>query len=79
MARGRGRNLAFSCLGLSMPLGFSVGLVLGGVLVDMVGWRVGWYMSGGLTLFFAGVGLWALPKSRQDRGLVDILQLIVSR
>ncbi|RSM04041.1 hypothetical protein CEP52_007053 [Fusarium oligoseptatum] len=52
LPRGRGRNMAFSCLGLSQPLGFSVGLVLGGVFVDTVGWRAGWYLSGALTLFF---------------------------
>ncbi|KAE8385906.1 major facilitator superfamily domain-containing protein [Aspergillus alliaceus] len=59
---GKGRNLAFSCLGLSQPLGFSLGLVVGGVLIDTIGWRVGWYISGGITLFFTAVGLWAVPK-----------------
>ncbi|KAF7589037.1 hypothetical protein BBP40_004825 [Aspergillus hancockii] len=61
---GRGRNLAFSCMGLSQPLGFSLGLVVGGVLIDTIGWRAGWYISGGITLFFAVVGLWAVPKSK---------------
>jgi MFS family permease len=61
---GRGRNLAFSCLGLSQPLGFSLGLVVGGVLIDTIGWRAGWYISGGITLFFTIVGLWAVPKSK---------------
>lgn len=74
LPHGRGRNMAFSCLGLSQPLGFSIGLVLGGVLVDTVGWRVGWYLSGALTLFFSIVGLWALPTSRDDDNLKDILR-----
>lgn len=64
---GRSRNLAFSCLGLSQPLGFSLGLVVGGVLIDTIGWRAGWYISGGITLFFAAVGLWALPTSQVHR------------
>lgn len=34
---GKKRNIGFACLGLSQPLGFSVGLVLGGVLVDTNG------------------------------------------
>ncbi|KAJ3469579.1 hypothetical protein MRS44_003644 [Fusarium solani] len=42
LPHGRGRNMAFSCLGLSQPLGFSIGLVLGGVFVDTIGWRAGW-------------------------------------
>ncbi|KAI9926191.1 hypothetical protein MW887_004654 [Aspergillus wentii] len=63
LPQGRGRNLAFSLLGLSQPLGFSLGLVVGGILVDTIGWRAGWYISGGITLFFSVVGLWALPRS----------------
>ncbi|GES65501.1 MFS transporter [Aspergillus terreus] len=64
---GRGRNLAFSCIGLSQPLGFSLGLVVGGILVDTIGWRSGWYLAGGITLFFAAMGLWALPKSKRHQ------------
>ncbi|KAF4495322.1 hypothetical protein FAGAP_8527 [Fusarium agapanthi] len=50
LARGRGRNLAFACLGLSQLLGFSFGLVLGGVLVETIGWRSGWFLYGGINL-----------------------------
>lgn len=67
LPQGRGRNLAFSCVGLSQPLGFSLGLVVGGILVDTIGWRSGWYIAGGVTLFFAGVGMWALPKGDKDQ------------
>ncbi|KAL4977587.1 major facilitator superfamily domain-containing protein [Aspergillus desertorum] len=52
---GRGRNIAFSCMGLSQPLGFSLGLVIGG------------YISGGITLFFAAVGVWAVPVGKATR------------
>lgn len=61
LPQGRGRNFAFSCIGLSQPLGFSIGLVIGGVLIDTIGWRSGWYIAGGITLVFAVVGLWAIP------------------
>lgn len=64
---GKGRNLAFSCIGLSQPLGFSLGLVVGGILIDTIGWRAGWYIAAGITLFFAVVGLWSLPKSPVQR------------
>ncbi|EQB46962.1 hypothetical protein CGLO_13952 [Colletotrichum gloeosporioides Cg-14] len=70
---GRARNVAFSCLGLSQPLGFSVGLVLGGVLVDTVGWRVGFYLTGGLSLLLSFVGLWALPKSGDRRTASEVV------
>ncbi|KAI2966935.1 hypothetical protein CBS147323_5159 [Aspergillus niger] len=64
---GKGRNLAFSCIGLSQPLGFSLGLVVGGILIDTIGWRAGWYIAGGITLFFTVIGLWSLPKSPVQR------------
>ncbi|KAL1959162.1 hypothetical protein VTO42DRAFT_2667 [Malbranchea cinnamomea] len=72
LPQGRGRNLAFSCLGLSQPLGFSLGLVVGGILIDTVGWRAGWYLCGGITLFFAAVGVWALPTS-EARQYADVM------
>lgn len=69
--RGRPRNFAFACLGLSQPLGFSFGLVIGGVLQDAIGWRAAWYIFGALTLFLALIGFFALPRqdvSRSFRG-----------
>ncbi|KFA47731.1 hypothetical protein S40293_09485 [Stachybotrys chartarum IBT 40293] len=64
--KGKGRNIAFACLGLSQPLGFSFGLVIGGVLVDAAGWRVGWYLFGGISLFLSFLGLWALPHDPEN-------------
>lgn len=61
---GRKRNIGFSCLGLVQPAGFSVGLVLGGVFLDTVGWRVGYYICGGLTLTLFLVSIWALPPDQ---------------
>ena len=42
--QGRGRNMAFTCIGISQPLGFSLGLILGCILVDRDGVR--WSNSG---------------------------------
>lgn len=64
--RGKGRNLAFACLGLSQPLGFSFGLVIGGVLVDAAGWRTAWYIYAGICSFLSLVGIWALPHNPKD-------------
>lgn len=58
---GRRRNIGFACLGLSQPLGFSVGIVVGGVLVDTVGWRVGFYFGGGIVLLQAFAGWKIIP------------------
>ncbi|KAK2594634.1 hypothetical protein QQS21_007671 [Conoideocrella luteorostrata] len=74
LPRGRPRNFAFSCLGLSQPLGFSFGLVLGGVLQDLIGWRAAWYIYGALTLALSGVAFWALPSSHVERGFGGTVQ-----
>lgn len=74
VSRGRGRNVAFACLGLSQPLGFSFGLVIGGVLVETIGWRVGWYVYGGSTLLLSVLGTWAIPSSDSSRHLGVLLQ-----
>ncbi|GKZ26286.1 hypothetical protein AbraIFM66951_003607 [Aspergillus brasiliensis] len=71
--QGKSRNLAFASLGMAQPVGFCLGLVLGGVLVDTVGWRVGWYIAGGITLVLSFIGLWALPGASHTRKLEDVL------
>ncbi|KAH7363441.1 major facilitator superfamily domain-containing protein [Plectosphaerella cucumerina] len=73
MPRGRGRNLAFACLGLSQPLGFCFGLVIGGVLTDSIGWRAGWYLYGSITLLLTAIGFWSLPKSAPLGSLQSVL------
>lgn len=67
---GRQRNIGFSCLGFVQPIGFSLGLVLGGVLQDTTGWRVGWYLCGGLTMALFLISLWALPVDEKTEGTV---------
>jgi MFS family permease len=59
---GRARNLGFACLGFSQPLGFALGLVLSGVMIEKAGWRSGFYLSGSCTLAIAVAALWTLPK-----------------
>ncbi|EGU87228.1 hypothetical protein FOPG_10835 [Fusarium oxysporum f. sp. conglutinans race 2 54008] len=79
LARGRGRNFAFACLGLSQPLGFSFGLVLGGVLVETIGWRSGWFLYGGINLVLSAVGFWSLPKSEPLGTLQDVIQSVATK
>ncbi|KAI1368116.1 MFS general substrate transporter [Xylaria arbuscula] len=61
---GRPRNLGFACLGLAGPIGFSLGLVLGGVFIDSIGWRPAFYFVGASTGVLFLVGFWALPHDR---------------
>jgi MFS family permease len=74
IAYGRPRNLGFSCLGFSSPLGFLMGLVLGGVMVDSVGWRPAFYLAGATTAALGVFGFWALPKDPQPRPIRTVFK-----
>lgn len=75
---GRARNLGFACLGFSQPLGFAVGLVLSGIMIQRAGWRSGFYLAGGCTLAVAVAALWTLPKlpSQNKDGAVALLRKV---
>lgn len=66
---GKRRNIGFSCLGLSQPLGFSVGLVLGGVLVESASWRIGFYVAGGVTFIQTAVMAKAVPADEKQTNI----------
>ncbi|EXJ86773.1 hypothetical protein A1O3_03727 [Capronia epimyces CBS 606.96] len=59
---GRPRNLGFAFIFLAYPLGYGLGLALGGVFVNTVGWRPGFFAGGTTGFLFFLVGIWTLPK-----------------
>lgn len=61
---GKMRNSGFSFLAVGQVIGYGIGLVLGGVFVNTVGWRVGYYICGGASLALFVLGCWALPLDR---------------
>ncbi|KAH8847713.1 MFS sugar transporter [Pyricularia oryzae] len=66
---GRWRNMAFAFQGMGQPLGYSTGLILGGIFTDTVGWRFGFYISGGINAVLAICALVVLPSPpRHDEG-----------
>jgi len=60
---GKRRNYAFAAMGGGMPVGFSVGLALGGVLTDSIGWRFGYYLSAIVNTLAVIMATFGLPKS----------------
>ncbi|TLS30347.1 hypothetical protein PpBr36_03216 [Pyricularia pennisetigena] len=63
---GRWRNMAFAFQGMGQPLGYSTGLILGGIFTDTVGWRFGFYISGGINAVLAVCALVVLPSPPRD-------------
>lgn len=61
---GRHRNIAFSCLGVAQPLGFSLGLVMGGAVQAIGNWRLGYYVCAGILAAFIAMGLASIPPDK---------------
>lgn len=78
VANGKRRNVGFACLGLSMPLGFSFGLVLGGIFVKTTGWRAGYYVGGAVCFALFVIGVWALPNSARRPEELPILHRLAA-
>ncbi|KAK4942309.1 hypothetical protein LTR10_017916 [Elasticomyces elasticus] len=62
---GQRRNAAFAAMGGGQPIGFSIGLVIGGVLADGPGWRVGFYIAAAVNTVLLVVAFWCLPRVPQ--------------
>jgi len=65
---GTYRNTAFACLGAGQPFGYSIGLVLGGIFVEEVSWRYGYYVGAILTFISFIISIFGIPA---DTILVD--------
>ena len=63
---GKQRNAGFACMGGGQPLGFSLGLVFGGVFAQTIGWRWGFYIGAILNVIVLGVAVWGLPKHESN-------------
>ncbi len=64
---GRARNRVLGLYGITASVGFVVGLVAGGVLVDTVGWRGVFFVNVPVCVAMAAIGRRRLPTMRSTR------------
>ncbi|RSL50759.1 hypothetical protein CEP53_008698 [Fusarium sp. AF-6] len=60
--RGNWRNIAFAMNGMGSPLGYALGLVLGGIFADTIGWRWAYYMMAIINFCLSTCAIWSLPS-----------------
>lgn len=60
---GPRRNIAFATMGGGQPFGFGLGLVLGGVFADTIGWRWAFYTTTIVNSAVFALAIWVLPSS----------------
>ena len=65
-APGRRRNVAFASMGGGQPVGFGLGLTLGGAVSDTIGWRWGFYIAAMVSILVLCSSWWQLPRSKQN-------------
>lgn len=76
---GRTRNVAFATMGGGQPVGFSIGLVLGGVFSDTVGWRWGFYITAIMNIVVFGVAIKGLPNSHPSKSSTKAVWTIIKK
>jgi len=60
--RGNWRNVAFAMNGMGQPLGYALGLVLGGIFTDTIGWRWAYYMMAIINGAISVSSIWSLQE-----------------
>ncbi|KAF2457419.1 integral membrane protein [Lineolata rhizophorae] len=60
---GKRRNVAFAAMGGGQPIGFSIGLTVGGFSADGIGWEWGFHMAAIFNTIIFVVAWWGMPKN----------------
>lgn len=74
---GKSRNVAFASMGGGQPIGFSIGLTMGGVFADTIGWRWGFYLSAILNTVVLVVALWGMPRGIEELEPITVQRLLL--
>ncbi|KFY89735.1 hypothetical protein V500_05524 [Pseudogymnoascus sp. VKM F-4518 (FW-2643)] len=76
---GKSRNIAFASMGGAQPVGFGLGLVLGGIITGTIGWPWGFYIASVSNFLMVLLCGWQLPRSTyQSETSRNVWQRMVS-
>ncbi|KUI61224.1 hypothetical protein VP1G_08388 [Cytospora mali] len=74
--RGKWRNTSFAMNGMAQPLGYALGLVLGGIFTDTVGWRWAYWIMAIINFVVSMISIWSLPDVRHVSSKTWARQLV---
>ncbi len=63
-------------MGGGQPVGFGLGLALGGVLAGTIGWEWGFYIAGIINFMVLGPAAWQLPRNVENAPPVSWQRLV---
>jgi len=72
-AEGRERTRAVAYYGAVAGIGASLGLLLGGILTDLISWRVGFFSNLPIGLAMILAAALYLPETTRVRGRLDVV------
>ena len=68
--KGKVRSIAFGCLGFGTPLGFAIGILIGGWFESTaIGWRPGFYSTAAVAIVFLAINCFCLPHDGRKEGV----------
>lgn len=73
---GRRRSIAFGSMGGGLPIGFAIGLVLGGACADTIGWQWGFNIIAMINFVILVLLIWQLPKITRNTPIVSWKRLV---
>ncbi|OAQ99514.1 hypothetical protein LLEC1_01701 [Akanthomyces lecanii] len=76
LAPGRSRNIGFACLGVAQSLGYSIGLIVGGIVQEAVNWRLGYYVCAPIIAAFVVAAWTSIPPNKNQSVRTSLLSLI---
>ncbi|MET8787641.1 MFS transporter [Streptomyces sp. NPDC004589] len=71
-AEGRARNRAMAAYSAVAGLGAAVGLVVGGLVADLVSWRAGFFLNVPIGIVMVVLAVRFLPETDRRRGRFDV-------
>lgn len=77
-AEGRARNRAMAAYSAVAGLGAALGLVVGGLVADLISWRAGFFLNVPVGIAMVALAVRFLPETERQGGLFDVVGALLA-